>query len=47
VNRVANDSEMLIAPAPPASDAPPAAKGRDTKPNPKKPKKSNDQPSLF
>jgi putative SOS response-associated peptidase YedK len=47
VNRVVNDSEMLISPAPPASDAPPSANGPNTKPDPKKPKKSNDQPSLF
>jgi putative SOS response-associated peptidase YedK len=43
VNRVANDSAELIAPAPAAADrdARPAAKA------PAKPKKSDDQPSLF
>jgi putative SOS response-associated peptidase YedK len=44
VNRVANDAEALIAPAPPVTAAPePAAK----KERPKKTRSSDDQPSLF
>ena len=46
VNRVANDSAELIAPAPAAADrdAQPAAKAPAKS---AKPKKSDDQPSLF
>jgi putative SOS response-associated peptidase YedK len=45
VNRVANDSEALIAPASAADATPPAA--AETKPKPQKRKASDDQPSLF